>query len=135
MLPSTTPRSAGFTLVEVLVALLILTIVILTSLAVFGDRARKLRDAGELSLAWQALANEAEARRRQPFAELATGEAVPFLTDPAADGALDGAEGEVTIEAEGPNLRALVLRVAWAGGEKSVETTVYRADTGGGPLW
>lgn len=120
---------------EVLAALLILTLVILTSLAAFGERARRLRDAGEMALAWQALANEAEAQRRQPFASLAVGETAPFLTDPAEGGALEGATGKVSIGEEGPDLRALVLRIEWRGGTKSAETTVYRASTGGGPLW
>lgn len=135
-MPTPFPRkSAGFTLVEVLAALLILTLVILTSLTVFGDRARRLRDAGEMTLAWQALANETEARRRQPFEALVPGETVPFVTDPAAGGALEGASGEVTIAEAMPQVRALILRIEWRGGTKSAETTVYRASTGGGALW
>lgn len=118
-----------------LAALLILTLVILTSLAAFGERARRLRDAGEMALAWQALANEAEAQRRQPFGALVPGETTSFLTDPAAGGSLEGASGEVSIEEEEPDLRALVLRIEWRNGTKSAETTVYRAATGGGPLW
>ncbi len=128
-------RTAGFTLVEVLAALLILTLVILTSLTVFGDRARRLRDAGEMSLAWQGLANEAEARRRQPFDALAPGEVSPFLTDPAAGGALEGAAGEVSIEEDAPGVRALLLRIEWRDGTKRAETTVVRTATGGGGLW
>lgn len=126
---------AGFTLIEVLAALLILTLVILTSLAVFTDRARRLREAGEMSLAWQALANEAEARRRQSFQELASDQTLPFLTDPASSGSLEGAVGKVTVEGAGQNVRALSLRIEWRGGEASAETTVFRSFTGGGPLW
>lgn len=128
-------RAAGFTLVEVLAALLILTLVILTSLTVFGDRARRLRDAAEMTLAWQALANETEARRRQPFESLVPGQTVPFMTDPAAGGALEGASGDVTIAAETPEIRTLVIRIEWRTGTKAAETTVYRAATGGGSLW
>ncbi len=126
---------AGFTLIEVLAALLILTLVILTSLTVFTDRAKRLRDAGEMALAWQALANEAEARRRQPVQELASGPAIPFLTDPSSSGALEDAVGTVTVEEAEPNLRALSLRIEWRGGKASAETTVFRSFTGGGPLW
>jgi prepilin-type N-terminal cleavage/methylation domain-containing protein len=124
---------AGFTLVEVLVAMLILTLVILTGLTVFTGRVRRLRDAGEMALAWQALANEAEARRRAPIPD--PGEEIAFLTDPAAGGALEGATGEITVENAGPNLRALQLRVAWHDGTRSAEVIVYRASTGGGELW
>ncbi|HSN69222.1 MAG TPA: prepilin-type N-terminal cleavage/methylation domain-containing protein [Thermoanaerobaculia bacterium] len=128
-------QRAGFTLIEVLVALLVLTIVILTSLAVFADRSRRMTEAGEMALAWQVLANEAEAQRRQPFGALAPAEGVPFLTDPTGGGALGDAQGEITVTEEGPYLRALALRVAWSGGKRSAETIVYRASTGGGTLW
>jgi prepilin-type N-terminal cleavage/methylation domain-containing protein len=135
-MPIPSPRStAGFTLIEVLAALLILTLVILTSLTVFGDRARRVRDAGEMSLAWQGLANEAEARRRQPFDALEPGGTSAFLTDPSAEGALEEAAGEVSIDEEAPGVRTLVLRIEWRGGTKRAETTVYRTATGGGALW
>jgi prepilin-type N-terminal cleavage/methylation domain-containing protein len=125
----------GFTLIEVLVALLILTLVILTSLGVFADRKRRVTEAGEMALAWQALANEAEARRRQPFEALAPAEGLPFLGDPAGESGLEGAEGAVTITDEGPNLRGLVLRIEWRDGARAAETVVYRSSTGGGSLW
>ena len=126
---------AGFTLIEVLVALLVLTIVILTSLAVFADRSRRMTEAGEMALAWQVLANEAEAQRRQPFGSLAPADGVAFLTDPTGGGALADAEAGITITQEGPYLRALVLRIAWREGRRTAETVVYRASTGGGTLW
>ncbi|MEA2489261.1 MAG: hypothetical protein QOH21_1053, partial [Acidobacteriota bacterium] len=50
----------GFSLTEVLVALLILTLVITSSLVVFVERNRRMQQASELVLAYQALSNEAE---------------------------------------------------------------------------
>ncbi|HEU5162667.1 MAG TPA: prepilin-type N-terminal cleavage/methylation domain-containing protein [Thermoanaerobaculia bacterium] len=135
MTTSTRSASSGFTLIEVLVGLLVLTIVILTSLAVFADRSRRMSEAGEMALAWQVLANEAEAQRRQPFGALATADGVSFLTDPTGGGALKDAAGKITVTEEGPYLRALAMRIEWGGGTRSAETIVYRASTGGGTLW
>src|SRR5690242_6776906 len=69
-------RQRGFTLAEVLVGLLILTIVITTSLAVFIERNRRLQQASETILAYQALANESEYWRRKDFKDLDTAEKV-----------------------------------------------------------
>ena len=88
-----------------------------------------------MALAWQMLANEAEAQRRQPVGALAPAEGVAFLTDPTGGGALADAEAEIVITEEGPYLRALVLRIAWRKGQRTAETVVYRASTGGGTLW
>ena len=57
-------RQRGFTLIEVLIALLILAVVITTTLLVFVERTRRLQDATETILAYQALSNEGEVRRR-----------------------------------------------------------------------
>src|SRR5438105_14773386 len=63
-------KSRGFSLIEVLVGLLILTIVITTTIAMFVERQRRLRQANEMILAYQALSNEAEIWRRISFAQL-----------------------------------------------------------------
>ena len=51
-------KERGFSLVEVLVGLLILTIVITTTIVMFTERHRRLRQANETILAYQALSNE-----------------------------------------------------------------------------
>src|SRR3954463_14750670 len=61
------PRSRGFSLAETLVALAILAIVITTTIAMFAERTRRLREANETILAFQALSNEAEYWRRESF--------------------------------------------------------------------
>src|SRR2546430_1719563 len=75
-------KSRGFTLIEVLVALLILTIVITTTIAMFVERHKRLRQANETILAYQALSNEAEIWRRIGFGQL-DAQAVTFQYDTA----------------------------------------------------
>ena len=127
-------EAGGFTLVEVLVALVILGIVITTSLAVFFDRERRIREAGRMALAWQALANEAEIRRRQPFGSLTDGAVEPFVSSSAILESLE-ATATVAIEEESPAVRRLTLRVGWGEVGRSATIDVYRSDTGGGALW
>ena len=50
-------RRRGFSLVEVLVGLLVLTIVITTTIVIFTERNKRLKQANETILAYQALAN------------------------------------------------------------------------------
>src|SRR5262245_16466572 len=71
---ATMRNERGFSLVEVLVALLILAIVIPTTMAMFAERQKRMRQATETMLAYQALANEVEFWRRVGF---------PFIDDPA----------------------------------------------------
>src|SRR5207247_9854005 len=78
----TMSKSRGFTLIEVLVALLILTIVITTTIAMFVERHKRLRQANETILAYQALSNEAEIWRRIGFGQL-DAQAVTLQPDPA----------------------------------------------------
>src|SRR5687768_13674572 len=63
-------RQEGFSLAELLMALLILTIVITTSMVAFLERNRRQQQAREIIAVYQALANEAEYWRRLPFKEL-----------------------------------------------------------------
>src|SRR5258706_615532 len=60
-------RSRGFSMAEVLVALAILAIVITTTIAMFAERTKRLREASETIIAYQALSNEAEHWRRMAF--------------------------------------------------------------------
>src|SRR5437762_11129217 len=75
-------KSRGFSLVEVLVGLLILTIVITTTIAMFVERQRRLRQANETILAYQALSNESEIWRRIAFSQLDS-QALTFQSDTA----------------------------------------------------
>ena len=57
----------GYTLPELLVALLILAIVLTTTIAMFARRSQYLRESSETVLVWQAMWNEMEIWRRLPW--------------------------------------------------------------------
>lgn len=125
----------GFTLVEVLVAVLILGLVITTSLAIFLERNKRLQQANELILCYQALANEAEARRRIEFHDLPQS-SKDFVTDTEILKPLGAYKAEViTVAAKQPDLINVTIRVTWRNGEKQQDLTVVRANTGGNNLW
>ena len=128
-------QQSGFSLVEVLMAILILGIVMTTSLFVYYERERRLRDAGEMMLAWQVVGNEAEARRHESWTAQVPGPSQPFLSDPTLLGPLQDAIAEVSIEQLDPSTRRLVLSVRWRDGQREASAEVLRTDTGGGSLW
>ena len=60
----------GYTLPELLVALLILAIVLTTTIAMFARRSQYLRESSETVLVWQAMWNEMEIWRRLDWSGL-----------------------------------------------------------------
>src|SRR3981081_1983533 len=74
-------RTRGFSLAETLVALAILAIVITTTIAMFAERARRLREANETILAFQARANERVYWRRQSVAQIDNPDNQTFKSD------------------------------------------------------
>ncbi|HVT44028.1 MAG TPA: type II secretion system protein [Thermoanaerobaculia bacterium] len=128
-------RLAGFTLVEILVALVILGLIVTTSLAIFYDRQKRLRAADEMIIAWQILANEAEVWRHRPYDSLVPGASSAFLSDPELLAQLPGAKASAAIEHSGPALRSIHLTIHWSDSAKKAEVAVLRSDTGGGSLW
>jgi prepilin-type N-terminal cleavage/methylation domain-containing protein len=64
----------------VLAALLVLALVITTTMAMFVERQKRMQAASETILAYQAIANEIEVRRRIPYAELEKADTT-FITD------------------------------------------------------
>ena len=127
-------RQRGFTLVEVLVALLILGIVITTSLAVFLERTKRQRQATETILAYQALANEAEVRRRIDFTQLDESPPV-FMTDALILLPLEPAKTHVTIDQPSPDVKNITMQVIWRGGKSVATLHLSRVNTGGSNLW
>ena len=131
-------RQRGFSLVELLVAILILTIVITTSLFVFAQRKRRLTEANETVLAYQALANEAEMRRRIPYGQLTDTAYSPteFLSDTQLLKPLEPYTTIVSVQdSETADVREVRMTIRWQAGKKQARLTVLRSDTGGSNLW
>jgi prepilin-type N-terminal cleavage/methylation domain-containing protein len=126
-------RSRGFTLVEVLVALLILALVITTSLKVFYQRQQRLKAAQEMTLAYEALNNEGEVWRRVPYAELIPNTTSDFVSDPVILTRLGDPEPLVTIRQPRPDYKTVDLTVKWGGRTHSAALQLVRCETGG--LW
>ncbi len=127
-------RQEGFTLIEVLVALLILTIVITTTLAVFVERQRRLRIANHSILAHQVLANEIEIRRRISFHDLESS-STTFITETELLRPLLPFATAVTVSSVNANLKQVTLAITWSNGERRAFVSILRADTGGTNLW
>jgi prepilin-type N-terminal cleavage/methylation domain-containing protein len=127
-------RQRGFTLIEVIVALLILAIVITTSLAVFVERTRRLQQATETILAYQALSNEAEIRRRIPFQSLDTAPSV-FLIDKTVIEPLQPYTTYVTVADVQTDVKNVTMFIRWHAGQRIAKLALIRVNTGGSNLW
>lgn len=125
-------RQRGFSLIEVLFALLILTFVITTTLVMFVERQRRLQTANETILAYQVLANETEAQRRVAWNALADG---TFATPTTLLRPLGPFRTSVRIERTSPYLKKVTMAIEWRDGARRAELAVMRADTGGTNLW
>jgi prepilin-type N-terminal cleavage/methylation domain-containing protein len=126
----------GFTLVEVLAALAILTFVITTSLWAFLERNKRLQQASEIILAYQALANESEYWRRYDFKMLKEGETWTFMSDTKLLVPLAPYHTKVTVDVVKPGVKNITLTILWRNDEREARLGVVRVDTGGeGSLW
>lgn len=127
-------KSRGFTLIEVLVALLVLTIVITTTIAMFVERHKRLRQANETILAYQALSNEAEIWRRVAFVELDAPNQT-FRSDTAILAPLAPYTTSVRIDTPRADVRSVTFSIRWANTQREAKLSIVRADTGGSNLW
>ena len=126
-------RTRGFSLAETLVALAILAIVITTTIAMFAERARRLREANETILAFQALSNEAEYWRRQSFAEIDNPDNQTFQSDLGILTPMKPYTTAVKVESPRLDVRNVTLTIKWA--KREAHLAIARVDTGGSGLW
>lgn len=125
----------GFTLVETLVGLLILSFIVTTSLAIVFERERRLQFAFETIAAYQALSNEVEVQRRIPFEQLIAGEPGQFETDLQVVQRLPDVVRTIEVEESSPGIKTVTLLVRWRAGQRSATLSMIRTTTGGGNLW
>lgn len=123
----------GFSLPEVLFALLILTIVITTTLAMFTERNRRLQQASDLILAYQALANESEVVRRVGYGQLDF-LSDDFVTDTTLLRPLGSFQTTIDVTVVRPGVKNVTLAIKWRA-DKEAKLSVLRVDTGGSNLW
>jgi len=124
----------GFSLPEVLAALLIVTFVITVSFTAFLERNRRLEQASEIMLAYQSLANEAEFRRRIGFDQLL--DDVQFRSGGTLLAPLAPDSTTVTVVEVKPDaVKNVIMTVRWRNGERVARLTLVRVKTGGTPLW
>jgi prepilin-type N-terminal cleavage/methylation domain-containing protein len=124
----------GFSLAEVLAALLILTLVLTTSMLAFLERNNRLRQASELVLVYQVLANEAEFRRRIDFSDLDASKK-SFIADTEILTPLAPYGTAVTVVHQQPGIKNVTLKVRWHDGKREASLELVRVDTGGTNLW
>ena len=128
-------RERGFTLIEVLAALLVLTFVITMTMWAFLERNRRLQQANEIMLAYQALANESEYWRRLDYATLETVQPPGFRSETTVLQPLAPFSTVVGVQVVKPGVKKVLLTIRWHSGEREAKLGVLRVDTGGGPLW
>src|SRR5437588_3246191 len=132
----------GYTLPELLVALLILAIVLTTTIAMFARRSQYLRESSETVLVWQAMWNEMEIWRRLDWSGL---EAEPpkFQSDLAILAPLGTVDTkvDVVLSKDDPHIKNVTLTVLWEYDKsnkiykRNAHLSLLRADTGGTNLW
>src|SRR5690348_10537603 len=126
-------RQRGFSLVEILVAFMILSIVMTISLAAFVERSRRLQQASEIILAYQALANEAEYRRRMDYASLEA-QSPEFVSDVAVLDPLKPFATIVAVKQVQPGIKSVLMTIRWNEGQRQAKLELLRVDTGGSNL-
>ncbi|HYR30100.1 MAG TPA: prepilin-type N-terminal cleavage/methylation domain-containing protein [Thermoanaerobaculia bacterium] len=126
-------RQRGFSLAELLMALLILSIVITTSMAAFLERNRRLQQAREIIAAYQALANESEYWRRINYNSLETN--LTFRSDTSILSALGAHNTVVAVQQTQPHVKNVTLTIRWMNGARQARLAIVRVDTGGSSLW
>jgi prepilin-type N-terminal cleavage/methylation domain-containing protein len=124
----------GYSLIEVLVAFVILTFVITLSFAAFLERNKRMQQASEIMLAYQALSNESEYWRRKGFSTLQT--QTTFDSDLTLIEPLKPYVTTATVVNTSPTTKSVTLLIKWHDGQREAKLGLVRVDTGSaGGLW
>jgi Tfp pilus assembly protein PilV len=124
----------GYSIVEVLVAFVILTVVITLSFVAFLERNKRTQQANEIILAYQALANESEYWRREEFATLQT--TTDFKSDLTLLAPLRPFVTSVTVVQTNSGTKNVTLTITWREGKRDAKLALVRVDTQSvGGLW
>lgn len=127
-------KSRGFSLVEVLVGLLILAVVITTTITMFTERQRRMREANETILAYQALSNEAEIWRRIAFGEIDR-QSMMFQSDTSLLAPMAPFTTIVHVDTPRADIKDITFTIRWQNGNRQAKLSIVRSDTGGSTLW
>lgn len=125
----------GFSLVEVMAAFLVLTFVSTSSLWAFLERNKRLQQASEIILAYQALANEAEFRRRVDFDKLDAAPIAFDLSNLELLAPMEPVEAWVKVDLVKPGVKNVTMTVRWKNREREARLAIVRVYTGGGSLF
>ena len=125
----------GFSLIEILVALLILAVVITTTIAMFTERQKRIRQANETMLAYQVLSNEVEYWRRMPLSVIDDEKEQKFQTDTALIKGLEPVVTAVKVDKPKDDVREVTFTIRWENGKREARLAVVRTNTGANNLW
>lgn len=126
-------RQRGYSLIEVLAGLTILGIVITITMMAFMERNRRLQQANEIILAYQALSNEAEYLRRTNYDELASTTEFQSSTDLLRP--LRPFTTTVEVQRSSPGVKNVTMTIQWRDNARKASLALVRVDTGGTNLW
>ena len=128
-------QQRGFSLAELIVALVILTLVVTTTLAMMAQRRDRIREASETVLVYQALANEVEYWRRTPFDSIDDKAKDGFQSDLKLLAGLEPYTASVEIKNDRPDVKQVKLKIDWFNNDRHALLIVIRSDTKGTNLW
>ena len=123
----------GYSLIELMVAFAILSLVITITLMAFMERGRRMKQATDLIRAYQCLANEAEIVRRLPFG--AVRGADEFASDTRVLAPLGPSDREIEVVETSLDRKDVTLVIRWQMGKREAKLGLVRTKTGGGNLW
>ena len=103
-------------------------------IAMFVERHKRLRQANETILAYQALSNEAEIWRRIGFGQL-DAQAVTFQSDTAIIAPLAPYTASIHVDTPRADVKSVTFTIRWASTQREAKLSIVRADTGGNGLW